>query len=246
MNCLKLISLNIERDEHLNLIIPFLKKLRPDVICLQEILEPDFEILKTDLKMTGFFAPITRGFFSRRKEDMGRATIGTAIFTKLTVKHADKFCYLKFSDSVPEHRENDMTTNNWIFLYSTIIKGDQKYTIGTTYFIWTPDGKPSELQKKGLKSFLKFLEENFSEIVFCGDFNAPRGGEIFSAFASRYKDNIPLEYKTSIDPSHKSYAILRENCMVDGIFSTSGYNIKNVVLHNGLSDHCAIVADIYR
>jgi endonuclease/exonuclease/phosphatase family metal-dependent hydrolase len=97
-----------------------------------------------------------------------------------------------------------------------------------------------------LKILLEFLKKNFKEIVFCGDFNAPRGGEIFSAFADRYKDNIPEKYKTSLDSSHKGYGKpWWETTMVDGIFSTPRYIVKNVIFHKGLSDHQAVTAEIF-
>ena len=42
---LKLLSLNIERDKHLPKVVVLLKKEKPEVICLQEVQEPDFEML---------------------------------------------------------------------------------------------------------------------------------------------------------------------------------------------------------
>ena len=34
--------------------------------------------------------------------------------------------------------------------------------------------------------------------------------------------------------------------MVDGVFSTDDYRVTKVVLHEGISDHCALSADISR
>jgi endonuclease/exonuclease/phosphatase family metal-dependent hydrolase len=79
-------------------------------------------------------------------------------------------------------------------------------------------------------------------IILCGDFNAPRGREIFSRLAKRWHDNVPLHYVTSIDPKlHRAGPL---QLMVDGVFSTTDYRVRNVVLHQGVSDHCAITADI--
>lgn len=79
--------------------------------------------------------------------------------------------------------------------------------------------------------------------MLAGDFNAPRGGESFSAIAARYRDNIPPNYQTSIyAPLHRSGQDLE--LMVDGLFTTPGYRAENVELTSGMSDHYAIVADI--
>ena len=82
----------------------------------------------------------------------------------------------------------------------------------------------------------------------CGDFNAPRGGEIFSALATRWHDNIPGTYHTSLDLSlHKAGKVDGERLatlMVDGLFTTPGYRTSRVELVPGVSDHCAIVAEV--
>ena len=54
--------------------------------------------------------------------------------------------------------------------------------------------------------------------AFCGDMNVPRGNETFNRLAEKYKDNIPLEYKTSIDQNlHRVKGL---QVMVDGLYYT--------------------------
>ena len=82
-----------------------------------------------------------------------------------------------------------------------------------------------------------------SRLVLCGDFNAPRGGEIFTRLATQSRDNVPSHYVTSIDPKlHRAGPL---QLMVDGLFSTDGYRLSEVVLHNGVSDHCTITAVVH-
>lgn len=79
-------------------------------------------------------------------------------------------------------------------------------------------------------------------LVLCGDFNAPRGGPIFSQFAERWRDCIPQHIATSIDPDlHRAGAL---QLMVDGLFTTADFAVSNVRMHCGVSDHKAITADI--
>ena len=83
---------------------------------------------------------------------------------------------------------------------------------------------------------------NKEPFVLAGDFNAPRGGEIFSHIAERYTDNIPPHYTTSIDGTlHRAGPI---PFMVDGLFTTPSYRAKGVHLEFGVSDHAAVAATI--
>ncbi len=135
---MKLISINIEINRHYDTVLNFLKKEKPDVVCLQEVLEDDLPFQVVDF-------------------------------------------LLKSLDSMPE-------------------------------------------------------------FVLCGDTNAPRGNETFSRLATKYKDNIPAEYKTSIDQKlHRVKGIM---FMVDGLFTTSSCIASNVRLQDGVSDHMAVLAEI--
>ena len=123
---------------------------------------------------------------------------------------------------------------------ATVAVGDNRFTIGTTHFPWTPDGSASDHQRQACDQLLAVLGHR--ELLLCGDFNAPRGGEIFTRLAIHWHDNIPANYTTSIDPKLHSAGPLQ--LMVDGVFSTPCYQIRDVVLHQGVSDHCAITAKV--
>lgn len=240
---IRVFSLNIERDKHIELILHFLREFRPNVICLQELLEPDFGLFKDSLEMEGFFSPMVKKPIIQRSKEI-LVTQGIGLFTNLPIIQSKQICYLGHTGQLLRLNENDMTTVNWMLLYVTVVKNGQKFTLGTTHFIWSPDGKPSKLQRKGVESLLNHLKD-IPEIVFCGDFNTPRGGKIWDSIAECYKDNIPAEYQSSIDSEFHRFGDLQ--ILVDVLFSTPDcYCFKNVRLISGLSDHCAVVAEIHR
>ena len=76
------------------------------------------------------------------------------------------------------------------------------------------------------------------ELVLCGDFNAPRNGEIQSLIKKAYKDNTPRHWSTTIDPHLHRISGLR--AVVDGVFSSPAYQITNVRCRFGVSDHALI------
>src|SRR3989344_7540447 len=82
MAVLKLISLNIERAKHLDLVVPFLREQTPDVVCLQEVREPDIALLKKSINAGGhIFAPM-----ARHPSDGNPAVVGTCIISRIPIR----------------------------------------------------------------------------------------------------------------------------------------------------------------
>jgi endonuclease/exonuclease/phosphatase family metal-dependent hydrolase len=119
--------------------------------------------------------------------------------------------------------------------------------IATTHFTWSVEGLVTPTQTKDLDSLLTLLCD-MPEFILTGDFNAPRGRKTFDTLAQRYKDNIPSQYKTSIDialhRAGKTRGHELVDKMVDGLFTTPAYRVHDVVLHTGVSDHMGITARI--
>ena len=243
---LKLISLNIERHKHLDLVEKFLAEHKPDVVCLQELMQEDIERLAN---AAGTAVTVFEPMGKLLEESKG--TMGVGIFSKIPFVSTRALYYVgnpstnheSFSWKDPE------TFNDWnrIVLSAEVEKDNSLYSILTTHFTWTPGGEVNNLQREHIASLLVLLKD-IPQFVFCGDFNAPRGGEIFGMLAARYKDNVPPQYKTSIDASlHRAGKTRPEELadkMVDGIFSTSTYVVSDVEMVCGVSDHCALVANV--
>ncbi|TSC86122.1 MAG: endonuclease/exonuclease/phosphatase [Parcubacteria group bacterium Gr01-1014_8] len=247
MASIRLVSLNIERALHLDTVLPFLKERKPDVCCLQELREPDIPRFLDALSMRHFaFVPM-----SIHPSEGHPAPTGLGILSRFPMDTHVHY-YRGIAGSPPKtfdfpDSKSKFESEHAMVLFGTIHTGNTSYTIGTTHFGWTPNGKPDEYQRKDLAALLPILDAA-GEFVLTGDFNAPRGGEIFSEFARRYTDNIPLEYKTSIDLTlHRAARTKRNEIadkMVDGLFTTPAYTASNVSLEDGVSDHCAVVATI--
>lgn len=240
---MKLISVNIAGHKFIDRVIPFLASAAADVICLQEIFERDFNVLKEKLSMSGDFAAMTLIAETSQTLTGGVGILGIGVLTRIQARDAQKLYYYGNGEVIPVKADNQKDINR-VLLYTALSRGAEKFAVGTTHFTWTPDGEADDRQRKDFKKFLEILD-TIPEVVLCGDFNAPRGREIFSALAKRFKDNIPQEYETSLD-GDLHYAGPQLKVMVDGLFTTPEYRAENVELVGGISDHCAIVANIYR
>ena len=247
-NFIHFVSLNIERDRHLDVVIPFLKEENADVICLQEVFERDIPRFEKELGMRGYFAIMFRMPYPAINPTEILPE-GVAIFTKLPVVKILPQYYKNSSENLPVYKkfvpgEDDMMVA--VLLSVSVDVSGKEYTIGTTHFTWTPHGEADDRQRRDVKKLLEKAETFKDGIVFSGDFNAPRGKEIFDEIAKKYKDNIPAEYETSLDQTLHRAPEEVKYLMVDGLFSTLEYSATNVSLHFGVSDHAAIVADISR
>ena len=234
---LKLLSLNIERDKHIPNVIALIEKERPEVICLQEVQEPDFEMLKKRFDFQGFFVSM----MTYKRIVAGKETLikqGNVIFTTLNLLKAESSFYFGKGNS-PLYK--GYNTIDRVLVVGLVEKNKKKYTLTTTHFTRADDGGVNDEQRRDLKKLLKLVEQQ-GELVLCGDFNAPRGREIFDTISKQLKDNIPPQIKTTLDPKiHKAGPL---PYVVDFLWSTSHYSVQNVRIIDGVSDHMAILAEI--
>lgn len=243
MSALSLISLNIERDKHLDLVLPFLKGRQPDVCCIQELFEKDVPAIAEALAAEAVFLPSTL-----HPTPQGPAALGCGIFSRVPVLRTGSVWYGGNDGPLLEHRDELSVDEKYLvqryeLAYADVEKGGVLFRIATTHFVWTPDGEADKKQRMALERMLTEAR-GLGEMALCGDFNAPRGKEIFARIASQMKDTIPAQYETSIDGAiHRAGPL---PLMVDGLFTTPGYTASEVSLVSGVSDHCAITAAIER
>ena len=218
--------------------VPFLKNEQPDVVCLQEILQVDVKTIAAELQMQASFAPVAR---VDQENQYGIAPLGEwgiAFFTRLPHSPVETY-YYKGEGTIPQ-----FTTPNSIdraVLVSEVEKDNQKFRIATTHFTWSEKGEFSEEQEHDFQNLRKVFRK-FDELILCGDFNAPRGREMFARFTEHFIDTLPQRYLTTLDPD-LHYAGPLE-LAVDTIFSTPHYEVKNVRLVSGVSDHQAVVGEV--
>ena len=239
MSAIKLISLNIEKDRHLDLVERFLREQAADFVCLQEVYESSMpRIAEAFGGSFSRYIPMTK-----RSRETPPQVQGIGIFSRFPTE-IDVRYYNRYGDSVPESVDGEPATYNITnrpLVICDVQKNGEHFGVGTTHFTWTPDSKASDEQRGDMHTMLDELEK-LDDFALCGDFNAPRGGETFSMLAAKYKDAIPASYASSLDPNLHRAGHLQ--IMVDGLFTTPGYSASDVRLQFGLSDHAAIVATI--
>lgn len=233
---LKVISLNIEMDNHLDKVISFFNEQQPDIILLQEVLEKDINLLVNAIRMHHFYTKQNILCF-----DSYDAILGLLTLSKTPFNHCHEIFYRGNNKNLIKMTKKEPEKTSRALSMVEILKNNQPFYLINTHFTWSPDGKPNADQYTDLESIL-YLLGLIPEFILCGDFNAPRGTPIFDKIADHYTDNVPIHIRTTIDKNlHRAGDL---GIVVDGVFTTPGYQVTDIDIINGLSDHCAIVATI--
>lgn len=240
---LRMISLNCEGDKHWPRIFPFFEEFQADVICLQEVFEEDFEMLKKKYQMDGLFAPSATVTSPNRYELSLRGRWGEAILTKLPIEDANYAYYKGSGDHIPEFIDGNPSSVNRVLVTLHLDKDGLNYIVATTHFTWSDQGQTTPEQERDLKGLLKLLEKT-PEVILCGDFNAPRGREIFSHLSRVFTDNIPPEVTSTLDP--ELHRVGQKQLVIDVLFTSPAYNVEKAEVVCGVSDHCAVKAKIIK
>ncbi len=240
---MKLISLNIEGSKHLHRrVLPFLKKQQPDVVCLQEVFAVAVEEIEETLRMKGRFVPLANVDKVTKHTPKPLGLWGIYVGSRLPTGDVGHAFYKGNDGQTPTFLDNDdPNAISRAVIWTEVSDGEEDYMIVNTHFVWSPKGQPTEYQHQHLEKLFE-ITKRLSPHILCGDFNAPRGGEIFTRLAQNYRDNIPLETTTTLDKRFHYAGEL--NYVVDGMFSQPGYELSEVKVIDGLSDHMAIVAKV--
>src|SRR3989344_2532519 len=165
----KLLSLNIERSKHLDLIIPFLERQAPEVACLQEVMEED--IGRISRAMGGascVFEPMAY------RPDESSHPMGVAIFSRLEIVEKKTHYYSGERGVLRNSIQSDSSTYNLLnrlLLTCDIRKDGAVFQICTTHFTWTFDGVADDVQRRDMKALIGILD-GLGDFVLTGDFNA--------------------------------------------------------------------------
>lgn len=242
---MKLLSLNIEGDNHLERVIPFLKQEEPDVIGMMEVFKDDIPYIEQETGTISVFSPIARIETDVSYRLKPRGLWGVALFAKFPIVNIRRVTYAGKPSSEGIPIWDGQGAWNKVLIAADVEIGELTHRVITTHFTWSAKGLPTEAQRADMDALQKELSRE-TEFVLCGDFNAPRGGEIWSRLAAHYKDNIPSTIVTTIDNRLHKDGKNNIQLVVDGMFSTSTYTVEDVRVVGGVSDHMAIVCEVTR
>lgn len=261
MKTLKLLHLNVERDNHLEKIYALIGQTQPDVICLQEAFDSTIDHLKVDFP---YYVSAPRFYIDNGVE---RYSDGAVVMSRIPISDSRLVRY-GYTDMVPVFENEDVfycekkrrPIESFDFLYALacieIVINNKPITIATTHF--------PAIDRASLGRFDNVFEEHYGfnyllgmrniygsfidtmkgisgPVIFTADFNNPRGEYLYDNLAHELVDHVPSEVSSTIDPQLHKVAGL--SLVVDTVMATPDVTLENVELVQGVSDHKAIVAE---
>lgn len=235
---MKLVSINVEGQKHLKEVGEFLRREKADVVALAEVFEDTLPTITNGYEYVEF-AP---GYLADQDENgviPGKRKWGEVLMSHYPLENVQKIYLGEYTaDHLPKHGED---THAPVLIVATVAG----YGLATVHGTWTKGGLVTERQQAEMGKIVEILHGQ--EIVLAGDFNIPRGNEMYKQLATCYRDNIPTGIQTTIDPIlHYANREIpgRLKLVVDYVWSTSKYAVENVQVISGVSDHCALVCTI--
>jgi endonuclease/exonuclease/phosphatase family metal-dependent hydrolase len=237
---LKLLSLNIEHDRHLERVRRTIAEHEPDVVCLQEVFESDCESLAAVGDYHVKFA--LSSYMPRKTQSTQSMDWGIAVLSRTPLKRFDVACYSEDPRIRTFAAPNDPRR---LIVAAEIEHHGEAYLVATTHFTWSEEGRISDEQVADFARMQRVLAR-YADYVLCGDFNAPRGREMFALFTDQLGliDHLPSHITSTIDGTFHRAGDL--NLAVDTVFASPHYQVSEVHVIDGVSDHKAIVAKIDR
>lgn len=243
---MKLLQCNIQGRQHIEKIAQLLTTHSPDVVCIQEGDEQISRVLASkgyEIK----FLPIVK-----RQSPEGLVDEGVILAAKHLKNVEERYYYFPPGGiAIQNHAKHRETTAHGYILADCVV-GAMTYRVCTTHFTWTARGDIACVhQKQDMQSLLTQLHTKPPHIL-CGDFNIPRGfNPLYQELTTKYTDTIPAHYTSSLDKANHrmggvaSRSHLFTHFMVDYLFTQPPYRAENVELIFGVSDHSAVIADVY-
>jgi len=243
---MKLLQCNIEGRKHITAIKNFISLHNPDVICLQEADEKIITVLKSSGYTISFMPILKRSILE------GLIDEGVVLAARNMKNIEEKYYYFPLGGITVQDSARHRATTAHGYIMADCVVGTEIFRVCTTHFTWTARGDiASEHQKEDMKSLLSELTTQPPHIL-CGDFNIPRGfNPLYQDLARQYVDTIPKHFTSSLDKTfHRmggvaSRSHLFSHYMVDYIFTKPPYRAENVELIFGVSDHAAVVAEVF-
>ena len=233
---IKIVTLNIEGDKHLDKVIKLLKTEKPNVVCLQEILDKDFQTFKSILQMDGSFYPqvhIGNDIHFGIAKNVDR---GTSLLSNLEIISQEGRYYVQ-NEHIPICRR--WGWDDRVLALMQVQNNEGLYNVATTHFEFTRNGEPTKRQLKNMEALLTALQGQ-EDLIFAGDVNAPRGYKTYGLFRKFFdRDHVPITVASTLDPilhraNHRQY-------VVDTVLTKGGFTANPVRLVSGVSDHYALV-----
>jgi endonuclease/exonuclease/phosphatase family metal-dependent hydrolase len=244
---MKLLQWNVWYQEDIDNILRTIRKLGPDILCLQE-LTTNFapqkrrhtaEYLAQKLRMHCFFKA------AREAADAnGTHGFGNAIISRFPISRT-RSRFIRH----PNARETaaDSLAEPRVYLEATLNVSSKRLTIGTTHMSYTPAFRQTPAKRAEADKLVSVLQRKRRRFVIGGDFNSLPRSYTIRAIAKHLRDAGP-SYKestwTTKPFSYSGFVANTRDWRIDYCFATPDIRVAAAaVVDTPYSDHLPLLIE---
>lgn len=171
---MKVLQWNIWYKEDIKNILKVIKKVNPDIVCLQEITVNHAhynknihtaKFLAKELKFHYFYAEAQASFIDGKMRSYGDAILSRYPLTK------KRFSYIQQPRN-PKEINDDYSKEGRVYLEAKIMVNKENIVIATTHMSYIHKFKETSLKKKEARMLFKEIKNKKTNYILTGDFNA--------------------------------------------------------------------------
>lgn len=240
---LKIIQWNIWLEEDIRNIIRFLKKEKPDIVCVQELTTNYINAaapkrLARALKMFHYFKAAQRIEFEGSK-----FPIGNGIFSRFPLKKRF-FSYIQN----PASEKHDYAMQKRVYIEAVVPINGKELTIGTTHMSYTHRFVVTEKKKKEVEKLVSIIKSKKNNFIFTGDMNSgpySYGVKRVSQYLKNCGPSFDKKTWTTVPFDYEDFVTKELNWRLDYIFATKDIRVlSSKILKSDYSDHLPILTKI--
>lgn len=247
---ISLLQWNVWLKEKPQNVLRLLKRINPDIICLQELSQNYY---RTNFIDTPKYLSEKLGYnyaFAMAQNwptEHGDKIQGNGILSKYPIVNSKKNWVTPITP-VNEDNYYDYTIEGRVALSVDIKIGDKIVTVITTHLSYSDYLRESPSKIKEENTFLQLLENQHTNTIIAGDFNLDEKSRLVNLMKQKFQDVGPdYQQKTWTTKSfdHNGFKGDRLTWRIDYVFATNDIKvIKSQTVKTVFSDHLPIFAVI--
>lgn len=244
---IKLLQWNIWLKENIDFVLKEIKRIDPDVLCLQELTR-DCEFNRNIDTADYLASRLGFDYFFHEAQSWEKGPTrlqGNGIFSRWPIGEKEHY-YIQQPPS-PESVKNS-TEEGRVYIQAKIHVENKPLTIGTTHLTFTPFFEDIAARKQQVDMLVDILKKNTKRFVFAGDLNSPPNSYAIPKLMS-FLEHVgpPLEEKTWATKPHdkKGFKVDGLKYRIDYVFTTKDIKAaSSSIVKTEVSDHLPIVAEL--